>query len=37
MERKKGVSKPGEVEGDERRPGRSYTASLLLNQVREPL
>jgi len=28
---------PGEVEGDERRPGRSYAASLLLNQAREPL
>ena len=28
---------PGEVEGDERRPGGSYAASLLLNQVHEPL
>jgi len=28
---------PGEVKGDERRPGGSYTASLLLNQMCEPL
>ena len=29
---------PGEVEGDERRPGGSYAASLLLlNQMHEPL
>ena len=28
---------PGEVEGDERRPGGSYAASLLLSQTRESL
>jgi len=28
---------PGKVEGDERRLGGSYTASLILNQIHEPL